>query len=237
VLVVVVVGYGQNVPTAVSVGVSSASKLISIAASTGPSVAEDLWYVFLFSSGTGTVSVQTKTGANNYLNVIAQSFTGTVTTAPFFEKTATNTATGRSISVTVNSGTVGRRIIMAVAAPNSSSFTLGSGQENILSTQGNLRFADLNYEDSSTQMTMSLSNFGVTTNLVTIGAAILPSSARPSISLPPTTASIDEVILSTALSQNYSWLRGFSLYSDQFMALNSEISPFKIGLGYMSVPM
>jgi hypothetical protein len=184
VLVVVVVGYGQNVPTGVSVGGSSASKLISIVASTGLSVGEDLWYVFLSSSGTGTVSVQTKAGANNYLNVIAQSFTGTVTSAPFFEKTATNSAAGSSISVTVDSGTIGRRIIMAVAAPNSSSsFSLGSGQRNILSTQGNLRFADLNYEDSSAQQTMSLTNFGVATNLVTIGTAILPSSTSPTISL------------------------------------------------------
>jgi hypothetical protein len=69
---------------------------------------------------------------------------------------------------------------------------------------------------------MSLTNFGVATNLVTIGTAILPSSTSPTISLPPTNTGIDKIILSAALPESNNWMRGFSLFSDPFMAMNSE---------------
>lgn len=200
-------GGGQTQATSANLNhVANALVVIFIAASTNPAITvssvtvggasaallrrkntlwsglfdEEVWYIFRASAANEQVIVNLSgtPGGGGGVRWTAASFTGTATSEPFFECTADNSAESASVTVTVATGTAGRRIVQVIGWGNSNdcaALTLTGGQTQIqCSTAAYLETEECNYKDAdgSTAMTATFSG---AKGWETIGSAILPA--------------------------------------------------------------
>ena len=179
----------------VTVGSVNAIGLLETYTGTTSHNETDLWYMYDTNAGPETVTVTWN--ASGSVAFIAVPYSGTVTSKPFLDlNTVSNAATGTgtaAVSVTVNAGVSGRRIVQVVGCSTTSTSTGtititpgGSQVKDIEKDQAGSSSKSVsiqvNHLDASAQTTMTATGALTSTSIVceSIGIGLYPSGGAPS---------------------------------------------------------